>query len=200
MTGKKHQNNNFHCAKLSFHYFWTCHFVKFEGTRSFKLCKFHLPKEIQWYQQGFFNACLCELIASNDWTIIYAEKLILTSPQNTHKHTHTHLQHTWIDLQPAFCFSFWEKVHLDKILSIKQNVEGGRWFKQNVGESGWQFSIQVKVQECRCHLSNAGDLTYLSQKHFVTMLHMLTIVILKPFYKHFPKLSNKKCLTFYSYT
>ena len=66
VTGQKDQNNNFHCTKLSFHYFWTCHFVKFESTHSFKLSKFHLPKE----SARVFNTCLCELIASNDWTII----------------------------------------------------------------------------------------------------------------------------------
>ena len=44
---EKHQNNDFHCAKLDFLYFWTCQFVKFESKHSFKLRKLQLPKEFQ---------------------------------------------------------------------------------------------------------------------------------------------------------
>ena len=70
VASKNHQNSNFHCTKLNFCYFWTCHFVKFERKHSFKLCKLHLPKEMSYdIWKDFFNACFCELIASNDWTI-----------------------------------------------------------------------------------------------------------------------------------
>ena len=30
-VGKKNQNSDFYCTRLNFHYFWTCHFVKFDG-------------------------------------------------------------------------------------------------------------------------------------------------------------------------
>ena len=69
-----------------------------------------------------------------------------TSHTHTHTHTHTIWWHIWIDPQPVLCFFSWEKVRRDKIVSIKQNAEGCKWFKQNAGESGWKFSVREKVQ------------------------------------------------------
>ena len=88
--------------------------------------------------------------------------MIQISP-HTHTHTQIHivnlvayLDRSWMDLQPVFCFSSWEKIHKGKITS-KHNAKGGGWFEQNANESAWQFSMQVKEQKCGCHSANAGD-------------------------------------------
>ena len=64
---------------------------------------------------------------------------------------------TYLDRSTTSVFSSREKVHQDKIVSIKQNAKGCVWFKQNAGESGWQLSMGMKVK-------NGGDLAY----HFAT--------------------------------
>ena len=108
VAGEKHQHNNFHCTKLNFRYFWTCHFVKFESKRSFKLRKLHLLKEYDTCKV-FLTFVSVDLLHQMTGLSLYVEKLIQTSP---HKHTNTHP------------FSSWEKVRRDKFVSTKQNAEG----------------------------------------------------------------------------
>ena len=127
MAGKKHQNNNFHCTKSTFRNFWTCHFLK--------LSKLYLPKKISYdICKVFLTFVSVVLIASNGWTITLCWKINSDFTTYTHIHTHIHTYihiqliqlHIWIDLQPAFCFSSWEKVRRDNIVSIKQNAVGWR--------------------------------------------------------------------------
>ena len=127
MAGKKHQNNNFHCTKSTFRNFWTCHFLK--------LSKLYLPKKISYdICKVFLTFVSVVLIASNGWTITLCWKINSDFTTYTHIHTHIHTYihtqliqlHIWIDLQPAFCFSSWEKVRRDNIVSIKQNAVGCR--------------------------------------------------------------------------
>lgn len=54
---------------------------------------------------------------------------------------------TYLDRSTTNVFSSREKVHRNKIVSIKKNADGCVWFKQNAGESGWQLSMGMKVQK-----------------------------------------------------
>ena len=62
-----------------------------------------------------------------NWFKITTHAHTHTDTHNTHIHTHTWLVwwHIWIDLQPVFCFSSWEKVLRNKIVFIKQNAVAG---------------------------------------------------------------------------
>ena len=81
--------------------------------------------------------------------------------KNWFKFHHPCVIHLMTYLQLTFFFSYWEKVHWDIIACIKWSAGGCRWFMQNAGESGWEFSMWVKLQKCRSDLLNAGDLSYL---------------------------------------
>ena len=169
--GRKYQNNYFHCTKLNFRSFWTRHFVKFESKCFLKLRKLHLLKEISYdICKVFLTLVSVDLLYKMTGLSLFW-KTDSNFTTNTHTHTHTHTQinivnvltyldRSWMDLQAVFCFPSWEKIHQGKIVS-KQNANGGGWFKQNVNESGWQFSMRVKEQKCGCHPANAGDLEYL---------------------------------------
>ena len=75
---------------MSFRYFWTCHFDKFESKRSFKLSKLHLPKEISYdMYKGFLTLVSVNSLHQMTGLSVYVEKLIQTSAKHTHAHTYT---------------------------------------------------------------------------------------------------------------
>ena len=85
---EKYQNNNIHCMKSNFHYFWTCQFAKIESK--LKLRKLQLPKDISNdIYRVIFNVCLC----GHQMTGLspYVDKLVQNSShKHTYTYTHTH--------------------------------------------------------------------------------------------------------------
>ena len=72
-----------------------------------------------------------------------------------------------------FSLFFLQKDLLGNFVYIKRNTGGCGWFKHDAGESGWKFSMQVKVPKCGCHPPNAAYLTYMENQldEFQPQLH-----------------------------